>query len=247
MNKKALVAKSYQNLEQVSDIYTVDGRQYVKVRLNNGSIKVVRAYTEKQYQAYLARSNGEVVVVNPGKSKREIFGFGDKGFIYIITGNTYENLDWLRWSPCRYCRQFGWYLSSNEEMPQPMPEGLDYTTIKWEDVCDEDNFNLKSEKEVEAIIDKVRYPADPSQPVGEFGDKLELYLKCERVVPTSSAYGVSNFHIFRDENNNCFTWTTTARQLEEGETYHLRGKVKGHSVYHNCAQTILSNCRLLED
>ena len=29
--KKALVAKSYQNLPQITDIYTVNGRNYVKV------------------------------------------------------------------------------------------------------------------------------------------------------------------------------------------------------------------------
>ena len=246
MGNKALVAKSYKDLEQVSEIYNVDGKQYVKVRLNNGAIKTVRAYTEKEYKSYLARSNGDVVIVNPGKSKREIFGFGDAGFIYLFIGNTYDNLDWLKWSPCRYSRQFGWYLPSTVEIPSPIPEGLTYIKLNWEEVCAEDNFNLKPENEIIKITDKLRYPIDSSKNIGEIGDKLELTLKCEKVVPVESMYNISNFHIFRDKDNNCFTWNTTARTLTEGQIYHLRGTVKGHTTYHNCAQTVLSNCRLLE-
>ena len=110
----ALVAKSYQGLEQVCDPYTMNGKQYVKVRLNNGTIKTVRAYSEKEYSKY----NPEVKVIQKAKSQRITFGFGNKGFIWLFKGNTYDALDWFRWAPTRYAEFLGWYLPSDIEMPR---------------------------------------------------------------------------------------------------------------------------------
>ena len=62
----ALVAKSYQNCEQVTEPYMANGRQYVKVRMPNGTIKQVRAYTEAEYRKY----NPEVKIIQPAKSKK---------------------------------------------------------------------------------------------------------------------------------------------------------------------------------
>ena len=45
----ALVAKSYQGLEQICEPYTVNGRMYVKVRTKSGTEKQVRAYSEKEF------------------------------------------------------------------------------------------------------------------------------------------------------------------------------------------------------
>ena len=44
-----MVAKSYQSLEQLSDIYTVNGKKYVKVRLKSGAEKQVRFYSDIEY------------------------------------------------------------------------------------------------------------------------------------------------------------------------------------------------------
>ena len=122
---KALVAKSYENLEQVCEPYSLNGKEYVKVRMKNGSIKQVRAYTEAEYRKY----NPEVKIIKPAKSRRDVLGFGEKGYIWIFKGATpgatYENLDWFRASPCRYTRVWGWYLGSDEAMPEPLPANIE--------------------------------------------------------------------------------------------------------------------------
>lgn len=244
----ALVAKSFQDLEQVSEIYEVDGKQYVKVRMNNGTIKTVRAYTEKEYSRYMARQNGEVKIVSPGKPKSEIFGFGDANFIYIFIGDTYANLDWFKWSPCRYARMFGWYLPSAEPMPDPLPEGISYVKLYWDQVCSDDGFNVKPEAQVIQIVDKLRFPPDPSQHIGNYGDKVDLMLTCTKVTPLdNNGYSMMYLHIFRDADQNCFIWTTASKTLTPGESYHIKGTVVGHNTYHNCAQTVLKYCRVQED
>ena len=77
---EALVAKSYIGLEQVTEPYSLNGKMYVKVRMKNGNIKQVRAYSAKEYAKY----NPEVKVTKPIKSRREVFGFGEKGFIGFL-------------------------------------------------------------------------------------------------------------------------------------------------------------------
>ena len=82
--KKALVAKSYEGLEQVCEPYTLNGREYVKVRMKNGQIKQVRAYSEAEYRKY----NPEVIIVKPAKSRRDVLGFGEQGFIWLFNSSS---------------------------------------------------------------------------------------------------------------------------------------------------------------
>ena len=55
---------------------------------------------------------------------------------------------------------------------------------------------------------------------------------------------ISTFHVFHDQHDNIFTWSTTSKCLEEGETYHIKGTVKGHDTYRNAAQTALTRCSI---
>ena len=238
--KKALVAKSYENLEQLTDIYTVNGRNYVKVMTKNGP-KQVRAYSEAEYRKY----NPEVKIIHPAKSRRNTLGFGEAGYITLFKGDTYPLLDWFHNSPCRYARTWGWYLPSTEEMPDPLPAGLTPVKLYWDEVSFEDQ--LISEDQITAIANEKLYDAGISKHVGKVGDRLDLVLTCEKAIQTQSIYGLSTFHIFvEEETGNIFTWSTTAKCLEEGQTYHVKGTVKGHDVYKNQAQTALTRCSVAE-
>ena len=163
---KALVAKSYENLEQVCEPYTMNGKEYVKVRMKNGSIKQVRAYSEAEYRKY----NPEVKIIKPAKSRRDILGFGEKGFIWIFKGETYENLDWFHSSPCRYARTWGWYLPSDIEMPSPLPTNVEPLKLEWDEVSFEDQ--LISEDQIKEVVDKMLYDAGTSRYIGKVGDRL---------------------------------------------------------------------------
>ena len=140
----ALVAKSYQNLEQVCEPYKVNGKEYVKVRLNNGNIKQVRSYSESEYRKY----NPEVKIIQKAKSQRDVFGFGEAGYVWIFKGDTYAALDWFRWAPTRYAEFLGWYLPSDIEMPQPIPVGIEPIKLMWDNVKDPEDENYLMDKKL---------------------------------------------------------------------------------------------------
>ena len=66
-----MVAKSYQNMEIVSDVYMVSGRKYVKVRDNKGAEKQVRWYSDAEY----AKMYGTPV----GSGRRSLYSFMGMG------------------------------------------------------------------------------------------------------------------------------------------------------------------------
>lgn len=232
---KALVAKSYENLPQISDIYTVNGRNYVKVLTKSGP-KQVRAYSEAEYKRY----NPEVVIIKPAKSRRDVLGFGEKGYIWIFRGDTYSALDWFHDSPCRYARTWGWYLPSDIEMPDPLPAGITPIKLEWDEVSFDGQ--LIPEEQVKAVADSKLYDAGVSKHIGKIGERLDLVLTCTKAIQNESAYGISTFHIFEDAAGNIFTWSTTSKCLEEGKTYHIKGTVKAHDTYRNTCQTALTRC-----
>ena len=43
------LAKSYQDLPRLSDVYEKNNKQYIKVQLKSGKEKEVRVYSEKEY------------------------------------------------------------------------------------------------------------------------------------------------------------------------------------------------------
>ena len=235
---KALVAKSYENLEQVCEPYTMNGKEYVKVRMKNGSIKQVRAYSEAEYRKY----NPEVKIIKPAKSRRDILGFGEAGYIWIFKGETYENLDWFHSSPCRYTRVWGWYLPSTEEMPSPLPANIEPIKLSWDEVSFDGQ--LIDEDQIKQVVDKMLYDAGTSRYVGKVGDRLEMDVTCKKVSVSQSIYGISYFYVFHDDEGNVYTWGTAARTLDEGVRYHLKGTVKDHSTYKNVCQTVLTRCKV---
>ena len=237
---KALVAKSYENLEQVCEPYIMNGKAYVKVRMKNGSIKQVRAYSEAEYRKY----NPEVKIIKPAKSRRDILGFGEKGFIWIFKGETYENLDWFHSSPCHYARTWGWYLPSDIEMPSPLPTNIEPLKLEWDEVSFEDQ--LISEDQIKEVVDKMLYDAGTSRYIGKVGDRLEMDVTCKKASINQGIYGISYFYIFEDGEGNIYTWGTSARSLDEGVRYHLKGTVKDHTTYRNVCQTALTRCKVEE-
>jgi len=237
----ALVAKSYEGLEQLTEPYQVNGRMYVQVRMKNGSAKQVRAYSEAEYAKY----NPEVKIIQPARSKRYILGFGEAGFIWLFKGQTYENIDWFRLSPCRYARPWGWFLASDKEMPSPLPANITPIKLEWEAVSKDDV--MYPEDQVVQIVDKILYDPGTSTYVGEVGDHIDKMLTCDKAHVSTSAYGLSTFHVLHDEEGNIYTWSTNSRSLEVGETYHIRGTIKGHNTYRNKAQNELTRCRLVKE
>lgn len=230
-----MVAKSYQNLEQVGEPYESNGRMYVKVRTNSGALKQVRFYTEYEYK----RMYPSEKITEKFKNHKQTLGF-DNGYITIFKGNTYNHKEWFKASTARYSRYWGWYFVSTENLPKDLPEDVEAIRLPWELIAPNDE--VLPEDQVKKIVEELIYDADPSEYVGEIGERLKLKLLVEQVRETEGYYGVSNMHTMRDEDGNVFMWATTAKYLEPEHWYTMTGTVKDHKMFRNTKQTWLTRC-----
>lgn len=240
----ALVAKSYQDLEQICEPYTVNGRMYVKVRTKSGTEKQVRAYSEKEFVRLWGDTAPQAQSSTVTKSLKEVLGF-TKGYITIFAGDTYAALEWFRMSIARFHKLFGWYIASTDELPQDLPPCVEPKQLLWAKVAKDDN-TLLPDSAVLAAVNELIYPPSTSQFVGKEGERIERTLVVKRVIPLESNYSPSTMHIMVDEEGNEFVWVTSARTLEQGMVYNVRGTIKAHKVYQNTRQSYLTRCYVTE-
>ena len=86
------------------------------------------------------------------KNFKRALGFDNpKESITIFKGDTYSYLDWFRKSTARYCRSFGWYVPGSDEVPSPLPYGIEPVELKWSTVS-EDGINLLPESTLKSIV-----------------------------------------------------------------------------------------------
>lgn len=236
-----MVAKSYQSLEIVGDVFVSSGRQYVNVKMKSGKLKTVRWYSDAEYRKMYPEAPAVDHSADPYyKPQKEILGF-TKGYITIFKGDTYAEIDWFRLSIARYARHWGWYIISTEEVPADLPNGITPIQLPWELVGQEDE-NLKPEHLVKEAVEALIYDESESEYVGSIGERLELFLTVEKVVELDNNYGRSTMHIFKDDCGNSYVWTTASKSWAVGSEHHIRGTVKDHRKYRNQCQTILTRC-----
>lgn len=233
-----MVAKSFQSLEIVREPYEKNGRMYVTVRTVTGSMRQVRWYTETEYRRMYPN---EPVEQKRFTTQKHALGF-DNGYITIFKGNTYEENEYFKLSPARYHKIWGWYFVSTEDLPDDIPDDVEPVRLDWTLVGDEDGA-LKADTIVSAAVEDLIYDADDSEFQGEVGDKLELFVTVERNIQLDGYYGPSNMHIMRDDDGNCYVWTTAAKNWKEGSEHMITGTVKDHKIYRRVRQTVLTRCR----
>lgn len=237
-----MVAKSYQNLEQVGEPFTISGRQYVQVRTKAGTLKQVRFYTTSEYQKIYPNEP-----IAATYNVKQALGFTN-GFITIFKGNTYEDREWFKASNARYHTYWGWYFTSEEELPTDIPSDVAPIKLTWESISDAELGILLPQSTINKVLENLLYTdEDPSQFVGTVGERIPLLLKVEKVIPHESNYGISNIHTMRDNNSNVFIWATSARCLSVGSYYKMTGQIKKHQTYHNVKQTWLTRCLSIEE
>lgn len=235
------VAKSYQELEIVGDVFVSSGRQYVNVKLKSGKLKTVRWYSDAEYR----KMYPEAVAVDRSadpyyKPQKEVLGF-TKGYITIFKGDTYAEIDWFRASIARYARWWGWYIISTEEVPADLPAGIEAIRLPWESVG-QDSGELKPESLIKEAVEALIYDSSDSEYQGTLGERLDLYLTVERTIELDGNYGRSTMHLMRDDCGNLYVWTTASKSWAAGTEHHIRGTVKDHRTYRNEKQTVLTRC-----
>ena len=238
------VAPSFQKYPTFGEPYEKNGRQYIVIVYPDGHHREVRWYDQTPAAAGSKSTSGLGKKIRTAK---EVLGFAN-GYITIFKGDTYALLDWFREQEvCRYHNFFGWYVCSQDELPQEIPAGIEPIQLKWEDVAFVDEDTLKSEAVIKEHINSLIYESTGSEWQGAVGDRLELELTVQKVIPLDSGYyGPSIFHLFTDAAGNEYTWTTGSKTLEEGTTYTLRGTVKNLVLYKGSKQTVLTRCHILD-
>lgn len=234
-----MVAKSYQKLETIGDVYISKGRQYIQVRTASGAIKAVRWYSDKEYAKMYPNDATEQRVQL--KTQKEVLGF-ENGYITIFKGNTYEDKEYFKTNAARYNKLWGWYFISTIDLPDDIPEDVEPIRLPWSLVGKEDG-TLKTDREVTEAVETLVYDEDISEYQGEIGDKIEVFITVEKAIALDGYYGPSTMHIMRDDDGNCYVWTTAARSWEVGSEHLIAGTIKELKQYKGTKQTVLTRCR----
>ena len=234
-----MVAKSYQELEIVGEVFKSAGRQYVNVKLKSGKIKTVRWYSDSEYRKMYPDEPVATTTSTPTRSVKEALGFTND-YITIFKGDTYAEIDWFHSSNARYARWWGWYIVSTEEIPNDIPAGIETIRLPWSAVG-LDSGKLKPEQSIKEAVEALMYEPSSSEYIGSIGERLELTLTVEKAVVLEGEHP-STLHVMRDECGNCFVWTTAAKNWAVGSIHHLRGTVKEHRTYKGEKQTVLTRC-----
>ena len=236
-----MVAKSYQGLKINDEPYILNGRQYVHVVTKSGSLKQVRWYSDAEYRKMYpeeAKTNFKVY-----KTQKQVLGF-DNGYITIFKGNTYEDKEYFKFNSARYHKIWGWYFISTEPLPDDIPDDVTPVRLDWSLVGNDDD-TLKNDSEVIAAVESLIYDKDPSEYAGAVGDKIEVTVTVEKAIQLDGYYGPSTMHIFRDSDENCYVWTTAAKNWEVGSEHKITGTIKDLKTYRGVRQTVLTRCREL--
>ena len=240
------VAKSYQALEQIGKPFEVSGKMYVEVRTKSDMIRRVRWYTNQEYAKLYPEDKEKIAEDKKNspywRSQKDLLGF-EEGFIWIFKGDTYANIEYFRSKGYYFAfrKWFGWTLGSTKEMPDDLPADLTPIKLSWE-LVGKDNETLKDDKTVEEVVNALLLDPTKSEYQGEVGERIERTLTVIKRIVLDGQFGLSNMHIFRDENENEYVWTTSAKTLNEGETYTIKGRVKEHKLFKASKQTVLTRC-----
>lgn len=231
--------------------------------------KWVKAYTEKEYAAYVkgqerarerkneaAKARLAELDAKSDENKAAVLtklGFdAENPMVYLISGNTFEIKDWIKERGGRYNPSLNWHFTNDAN---ELPEGYSYIAVPFDSLYDwfprVKRVELKDNaKEVAEAARIAAMPESKSEWVGEVKERLrDLKVTLTGARACNSVYGTSIMFTF-DYEGCTLVWFTSCPPDEEdavvGKEYFLTGTVKKFSEYKGIKQTILSRCILSE-
>ena len=238
-----LVAKSYQNLTKVGEVFTSSGKQYINVKTKTGIVKPVRVYSEKEYSKMYPNETGNKSKDPYFKPQKYVLGF-EKEYITIFKGVKPEHEEWFDNSICRWAKWWGWYVPSTQKVPEDLPSGVEPVKLYWDPMGNEKEW-LREENVVLAHVQATLYPIKP-KPVSQddIGDRVEKILTIEENIEIENKRfnSKTNIHYMRDSKGNLYMWKTSAKNWPVGVSKTVRGTVKDFDIYKGENVTVLTRC-----
>ena len=142
------VAKSYANLEQISEPYKRDKKTYIKVLTAKGIEKEVRWYSETEYYNMYPELKPKLNF-DPEKA----FGFYPLGYITIFKEDDIDDY-LLKHKEFQYATHLGWFMKSKFTLPADLPSALTPVRLYWIDISE--NGEMYDEDTVKLIVNRVR-------------------------------------------------------------------------------------------
>lgn len=175
-------------------------------------------------------------------SIKEDLGF-DTGSIWLATGDTYRYRKELKDMGAKYNSMLKWHFTF---MPsEVLPDGVGLVELPWSAIANEDD-TLKPTAVINDLIYDLTVGPGKGWFIGEIGDVYEGELTVEKkIYLPDGPYGASYLYTFYSNDDNIFVWRT-AKSLILGETYYIKGTIKGHQEYRNDMQNILTKCEIKE-
>ena len=241
----------------------VDGGVCYKCGGNGKETKLVRAYTEKEYNRMQtanerARAKKEAekeakardLIENAEKYKHEValkLGFGENEKAYLVYGDdTFAIKDELKKLGARFDPTLKWFFS--EEVT--LPEGYKLCEMSFDELY---NYNPQSKwaefkEDAKAIVSRrIAELKGPSTSVYYPGAEKErirnITAKVDSIRGFEGMYGYTYVYTFTSENY-VFVWMTSKCDLSltVGETIDLTGTIKKFDEYMGINQTHLTRC-----
>ena len=235
------VAKSYEKYEIIGEPYEHDKRQYVKIKYPCCRKSSCSKCSGEGYYLKEVRWYDEPIIFDGRKG----FGFFEAGYITLIDGPE-DILEYhfrnIAPRQARYNLLFHWYIPSSLELPV-LPQNCRFIRLNWEQISENDKIYDydKVSRIVKSLV--IGVPTSSSAYVGKVGDRIELDLMVIADSINQGYYGDTHTFIFEDDKSNRYAWKTSARKLEVGEIYHLKGTIKEHLKLEDIEHTILTRCR----
>lgn len=224
--------------------------------------KWVKAYTEKEYNSYIAakertaqkKKDAEEIrkqnlLDNSEKNKAELlekWGYDPQNpTIYLVGGgSTFPIKDQLKENGAKYDSVLGWYF----KQPAAVPEGYTLVSVAFDDIytwwplAKRIDIN-ENAKEVVAAALSAYMPKSNSEYLGEEKERLRgLKARVTGIRTTEGYYGTVFIYSFLSDENVLVWFSSSSKDIEEGDEIILTGTVKAHKEYNGIKQTVLSRC-----
>lgn len=220
-----------------------------------GGTGIENSYSWKEYTpeyaAKLAERRRLKAIAKAPQANKEFFiknGFDENGNIFIVIGDTFAIKDNLKAAGAKYSDMFGWSFATENN-------GFNCVCVNISEIGYLSDLQIWQLESFDFVYDYIKNKRNTEAPktnsnyIGVIGENVKVKVTLKRISTFETHftyYGETNYiYSFVDENGNTLVWKTSSfKEIAEGESYTIQGKIKEHSEYKGDKQTILTRCKI---